>query len=225
MKERFATRIRDALARMTGPGIGCCALPVRSGHELLPEETRIVANAIESRRREFATGRACGRGALAEVGCPPLPILRGPFYEPVWPRGFAGSIAHSNSFAAAIAYPSLQPGHVGIDLIDRADLPIFSETASTFLTAAESRNVTGSDPWRFARLFSAKEAAIKILSVRQQMFMDFHAIETNSALDGVALRVADYPSSIVAIFTELEDTLVTLAIAKNPIGAEEWADG
>jgi 4'-phosphopantetheinyl transferase EntD len=221
MKERLANRLRDSLLRMTGPGVGCSVLPIGSGHPLPPEEGHIVANAIESRRSEFATGRACARTALGEVSCPPLPILRGQFYEPIWPRGFTGSITHDSVFAAAIAYRSELPGHLGIDLVDQADLPVFIETASTFLTAAEQRATAGSDPWCFARIFSAKEAAIKILSTRMQTFMDFHAIETTSTPDGVALHVAG-SRPIIATFTECDGTLITLAVEQNA-GASEMS--
>jgi 4'-phosphopantetheinyl transferase EntD len=219
-EELIAARICDALARMTGPDIGCCVLPILSGRRPLREEEPIVANAVESRRREFATGRACARTALAEVGCPPSPILRGPFGEPVWPRGFAGSITHDNGFAAAIAYPTEYPGHLGIDLLDRPDLTIFTETASTFLTPTETRNIIGMNPWHIAKVFSAKEAAIKILSTRRQMFMDFRAIESSPTAQGLALYVLGGFNSITATFAEVDGTLVTLATERN-VGAGE----
>jgi 4'-phosphopantetheinyl transferase EntD len=209
--ERLAIRIGNALARMAGPGVGTCVLPIQSGHRLLAEEQHIVADAIDSRRHEFAAGRACARAALAKVACPPLPILRGPFYEPIWPRGFAGSISHDNRFAAAIAYPSQNAGHLGIDLIDRVDLTTFSEIASTFLTASESRNLAVADPWHVAKIFSAKEAAIKILSIRQQTFLDFQAIVSRLTPDGMMLHVAGAACTIVATFTELDGILITLA--------------
>jgi 4'-phosphopantetheinyl transferase EntD len=210
-KYHAANGIRDALTGMTGPGVGCSVLPIQAGHQLLPDEERYVANAVESRRREFATGRACARTALAEVGCPPAPIQRGRFYEPVWPCGYAGSITHNSSFAAAIAYATEYPGHLGIDLLGPADSAILAETTSTFLTPSESRNTFDADPWRIAKIFSAKEAVIKILSVRLQMFLDFLAIESRFTSGGLELYAGGCVNPIVAKFAEFEGTLITLA--------------
>jgi 4'-phosphopantetheinyl transferase EntD len=44
---------------------------------LFPEEEALVAAAVAGRRREFATARSCARTALAELGVPPAPLLRG----------------------------------------------------------------------------------------------------------------------------------------------------
>ena len=44
---------------------------------LLPAEEPFVRHAVEKRRREFASGRACAREALARMGLPELPLLPG----------------------------------------------------------------------------------------------------------------------------------------------------
>lgn len=72
---------------------------------LFPEEDAVIVRALESRRREYATARACAHNALAELGVPPVPVLRGPRGEPRWPGGVAGSITHCHGYrAAAVAY-------------------------------------------------------------------------------------------------------------------------
>lgn len=71
--------------------------------KLLPEEEAIIARAVPRRRREFAAGRWCARAALAQLGEPPVPILRGPQNEPQWPAGIAGSITHCAGYRAAAA--------------------------------------------------------------------------------------------------------------------------
>ena len=43
--------------------------------ELYPQERAFIARATESRRREFATARACARVALARLGQPPVAVL------------------------------------------------------------------------------------------------------------------------------------------------------
>ena len=60
---------------------------------LLPGEEAAIARAVPKRRREFATARACAREALAQLGEPPVPILRGASGAPLWPAGVAGRVA------------------------------------------------------------------------------------------------------------------------------------
>jgi 4'-phosphopantetheinyl transferase EntD len=68
---------------------------------LFPEEEWMVRQAIESRRREFATARGCARGALAKLGFPPQSIPVDPHGGPVWPEGIVGSITHCPDYRAA----------------------------------------------------------------------------------------------------------------------------
>ena len=214
-KEATAAGLRSVLARLAGPNVGCCVLPIQSGRPLLREEAAVVAHAVQSRRHEFSTGRACARIALAELGCPPSPILKGPFYEPIWPRGFGGSIAHDDTYAAAIAYRTDVAGHLGIDLLAPSDVTLLMETISTFVTSGESARLGVADPGAVGRIFSAKEAAIKIASVRRQAFTDFQEIESLPTADGMVLHVAGESSPITARFAEFEGFLVTLAIAQD----------
>jgi 4'-phosphopantetheinyl transferase EntD len=215
-KDATAAGLRNALVRLAGAQAGCCVIPVRSGHPLFREEEAFVADAVETRRREFATGRACARTALAELGCPPSPILRGPFYEPVWPRGFGGSITHDDTYAAAIAYRTNAAGHLGIDLLAPSDVSLLMETSSTFVTSSEATRLRPADPRAIGMIFSAKEAAIKIVTVRRQAFTDFQEIESHPTDGGMMLHIAGVPSPIVATFAEFEGFLVTLAIAQDP---------
>jgi 4'-phosphopantetheinyl transferase EntD len=76
-----------------------------AGAILFPEEQVVIANAVESRRREFATGRTCARAALAGLGQPAVAVLRGPGGAPQWPKGIVGSITHCDGYrAAAVAF-------------------------------------------------------------------------------------------------------------------------
>ena len=57
------------------------------GVALFPEEEAVVARAVGKRRREFSSGRACARAALARLGVPPAPLLPGLRGAPRWPDG------------------------------------------------------------------------------------------------------------------------------------------
>ena len=76
--------------------------------ELFPEEVVHLDKAIASRRREFAAGRACAREALAKLGLPPVPILRGEKREPLWPQGIVGSLQGIKR-RSAVAKPLVTP--------------------------------------------------------------------------------------------------------------------
>ncbi|MEU3457151.1 4'-phosphopantetheinyl transferase superfamily protein [Micromonospora sp. NPDC006766] len=82
---------------------------------LLPEEERIVAKAIEKRRREFTTARHCARAALVRLGVPPAPILAGRLNEPLWPAGVVGTITHCTGYRGVVVASDSKIITVGID--------------------------------------------------------------------------------------------------------------
>ncbi|GAA2853781.1 4'-phosphopantetheinyl transferase [Actinoplanes cyaneus] len=90
---------------------------------VFPEEEGLIAVAVEARRREFVTARRCAREALARLGCPPVPIRRGPHREPRWPAGVVGSITHCAGYRAAAVARSTDVASVGIDAEPHAPLP------------------------------------------------------------------------------------------------------
>jgi len=90
---------------------------------LLPEEAANLGNVAPIRRQEFAAGRRCARLALARLGIPIFPLLRGPNREPLWPEGISGSITHCRGYAAAVAAPREQIATIGIDAEPHEALP------------------------------------------------------------------------------------------------------
>lgn len=82
---------------------------------LLKGEAETVLNTSAERRRSFALGRSCARQALADLGVDSCAIPAGPRGEPLWPKGFTGSITHRGSFWAAAAAPSRACLAIGID--------------------------------------------------------------------------------------------------------------
>ena len=129
--------------------------------ELYPEEAELVRLAVEKRRREFATGRACARAALGRLGVAPAPIGSGPRGEPLWPDGIVGAITHCDGFRAAAVARAADVASVGIDAEPAEPLPagILDSVASP----EERRMLAGLGPGvPFDRLlFCAKEAIYK----------------------------------------------------------------
>jgi 4'-phosphopantetheinyl transferase EntD len=90
---------------------------------LFPEEEAAVYRAVPGRRAEFATGRACARAALAKLGLPPAPIIRGDRGAPAWPAGVAGSITHCAGYRAAAVARVGEVACIGLDAEPNDALP------------------------------------------------------------------------------------------------------
>jgi 4'-phosphopantetheinyl transferase EntD len=82
---------------------------------LFAEEEAALGAAVEKRRREFVTARACAREALARLGHPAQPIPAGPRGEPIWPAGIVGSITHCAGYRACAVAPASALLTIGID--------------------------------------------------------------------------------------------------------------
>lgn len=134
------------------------------GQQSFPGEEALVANAVESRRREFITARRCARDALAKLGYAPVPIRAGPKREPLWPAGVVGSITHTAGFRAAAVASQSVFASIGIDTEQNGRLPDDVEESITVpgesgMLAALSRAFPTTHWDRL--LFSAKESVYK----------------------------------------------------------------
>ncbi len=83
--------------------------------ELFPSEREALGQAVEKRRREFVTARACAREALTRLGRPPQPIPTGSKGEPVWPAGVVGSITHCAGYRACAVAAASDLITIGVD--------------------------------------------------------------------------------------------------------------
>nr|WP_277349809.1 4'-phosphopantetheinyl transferase superfamily protein [Planosporangium thailandense] len=82
-----------------------------------------MERAVDKRRAEFATVRACARRALGELGLPPVALPRGERGAPRWPDGIVGSMTHCTGYrASAVAWAAKVPT-IGIDAEPALPLP------------------------------------------------------------------------------------------------------
>jgi 4'-phosphopantetheinyl transferase EntD len=95
----------------------------RQDARLFAEEQALLANAVEKRRREFTTARACAREALGRLGLPAVAIPAGARGEPLWPAGVVGSITHCDGYRAAALARGGKIATIGIDAEPHAGLP------------------------------------------------------------------------------------------------------
>lgn len=170
------------------PG-GCVveAGPV-ANRPLHPEEASAVARAIPKRRRQFASGRYFARRALHRLAGVSPPIPRGDRGRPVWPRGFIGSISHSEALAAAAVSTGPLRG-IGIDVEDAQRFARSNPRLHGKLFTPAERSRTLNRPVEAAVTFSAKEAAYKAVNPLVGRYIGFREVAVKIDWDGLVFRV------------------------------------
>ncbi len=147
---------------------------------LFTEEEELVARAVEKRRREFTTGRACARKALARLGLEPQPILSGSRGAPRWPEGVVGSITHCEGFRACAVARGAEWLTLGIDAepaqpLPTGLLPDISLPGERALLGELAREEPGVSWDRL--LFSAKESVYKAWFPLAERWLGFEDAE------------------------------------------------
>jgi len=155
---------RSALELLLPRGVFVAATRQEIEAPLFPEEEPVLASAVEGRRREFATGRACARNALAELGLPAAAIPADPSGAPRWPATVVGSITHCRGYRAAAVGRAAEFDAVGIDAEPNLRLP--PEVLGAIALPVERERVRwllrdAPGPCWDRLLFSAKEAVFK----------------------------------------------------------------
>jgi 4'-phosphopantetheinyl transferase EntD len=146
---------------------------------LHPAEQVLVATAGEKRRRDFALGRACARAALAQAGLADAAIGRGADGQPVWPAGFAGSITHTQGYAAAVAARTDAFVSLGLDaervggVTDNLLPRLFDADERCWLAGLDAPD----RPAMATVLFSAKEACFKASAAKKRLVFPSMHIE------------------------------------------------
>ncbi|WP_046779109.1 4'-phosphopantetheinyl transferase family protein [Streptomyces yangpuensis] len=162
--------------------------------ELYPEEARLVANSVDSRRREFATARLCVRRCLAQLGLPPGPLLPGRHGAPRWPESVTGSITHCTGYRVAALARTSDVAMMGIDAEPDHPLPAgVLESIALPGEIARLRGLRAADPgvcWD-RLLFSMKEAVYKAWYPATGRRLDFGDadIEVDAAATSFTARI------------------------------------
>lgn len=141
--------------------------------ELFPSEADTLGRAVDKRRREFVTGRACARRALAQLGVAPVAIPGDATGAPVWPAGVVGSITHCRGFRAAAVARAADALALGIDAEPDEPLPpgVVEEVAHGPELDLVAAGGPGVDAGRL--LFCAKEAVYKAWFPLTGRWLDF----------------------------------------------------
>lgn len=169
---------------------------------LFPDEAAAVVRAVESRRREFATTRACARRALATLGVTPGPIPKGAGGAPLWPDGVVGSLTHCEGYRAAAVARAGDVAALGIDAEPHGPLPdgVLDLVAGPGERAALAALARREPAVAWDRvLFSAKESLFKAWWPLTGAWLDFADAHVTIDLDGgtTTARLA-VPGPVVA---------------------------
>lgn len=139
----------------------------------LPAEEPLIARAVTKRRNEFITVRHCARAAMAQLGVPPSPILKGEKGEPHWPDGVVGSLTHCEGYRGAVVGRSIAVRSVGIDAEPHGVLPKgVLDAISLPVERTEISALPGELHWDRI-LFCAKEATYKAWFPLTQRWLGF----------------------------------------------------
>ncbi|MEU2993112.1 4'-phosphopantetheinyl transferase family protein [Streptomyces griseoincarnatus] len=174
------------IANVLPPGVAAVESRGGAGPEgaLFPEEAALIADSVPQRRAEFTGVRSCARRAMAALGFPPAPVLRGPRGAPLWPEGLVGSMTHCPEYRAAAVAPASAVRMLGIDAEPNRPLPeghreVVARPAELRRLAAAGRaEAERRDGPHWDRLlFSAKESVFKTWYPLTGDELDFHEAE------------------------------------------------
>jgi 4'-phosphopantetheinyl transferase EntD len=135
---------------------------------LFAEERAAIRNAVGSRRRQFASGRALlrellGQDVVIPVGCDRRPVL---------PAPFVASLAHDDEFAVAVATRDRRIAALGVDI----------EPVAAFTPELAGHVLRADEPLTdAARAFVVKEAAYKAWSSPDRPILDHHDVRITAA--------------------------------------------
>lgn len=151
---------------------------------LFPEEAAVIAKAVQARRQEFITVRACARQALAALGMERQPLVPQDRGAPTWPRGIVGSMTHCPGYRAAAVARTAHLVTIGVDAEPNERLP--DGVLEMVASPSEQRHLaeltpTVPSPHWDRLLFSAKESIYKAWFPLMRSWLDFD--ETELSID------------------------------------------
>ncbi len=153
--------------------------------ELFAEEEAALTRAVDKRRHEFVSVRACAREALARLGLAAGPIVPGEGGAPTWPSDIVGSMTHCAGYRAAAVARSNLILSMGIDAEPNAPLPdgVFDQvTVADDLPGVDA--LDGTDVAADRLLFSAKESVYKAWYPLTGRLLSFEEVSVALRADG-----------------------------------------
>lgn len=139
-----------------------------------------ILKAAPRRQATFAAGRKAAQDALRKAGHRGAPVPGiGDDGLPDWPRGWLGSISHSDDIAAALVAPDHEAQLLGLDVEQIMTAEIAAQIAPDILPELPLGQSGQPPEMEITRAFSAKEALYKALYPLTRQFRDFSAAKVD----------------------------------------------
>lgn len=131
-------------------------------HLLSEKLPPFLNKAVNKRKAEFVAGRYLAKLALEVLGAECTHVGFKKNRAPKWPRGYTGSISHSNGFAMCGIASDYDFKSIGIDVEDIISPEVATNILDYVLVGSEMEIVDG-DLNLLTLVFSAKESLFKAL--------------------------------------------------------------
>lgn len=180
------TDAHETVAALMPAGVSWLLAPLDDAARFRHEaEAAVVADAVDARRRAFATGRRLAHVLLAARGVADAPLLPGPDRAPRWPDGVVGSVAHDATSCLVALAARDEHASLGVDL-EPAE-PLEARLHPSILSAGERDELPADKVaagLRARLVFVLKEAAYKALAPHVGVVLEFHDVRVDVATDG-----------------------------------------
>ena len=194
-------RFLDGLAPFAGP-LATPHLAAAIGRigdhraALSASEREALTAMSAARAAQYSSGRRVARAALCDLGIADADIPRRG-RAPVWPSGTAGSIAHSDTLALALA--GQRPHFAGVGIDAELHGRVHERLARRVLTGAEYQRHTRDDTATL--LFSAKESVYKAVNPLVGEYLGFQDVEITLGNGCYAARTTRACASTSAVLS------------------------
>lgn len=176
------------------------AKDLRNYRELLPQEQKVVRDAVDVRKGEFGDARWCAHRALQELGLRDAPpIMKGERGMPLWPPGVTGSLTHTQGFRAAVVAYTNEVAAIGVDAEPAEALPqgVLGQIASQHEQQQVLSLQQAGMSWADKLLFCAKEATYKCWFPLMRRELGFDQAEIDLKDDGTLVAyLLNQPSPV-----------------------------
>lgn len=138
-----------------------------------PGEAAALSGAVARVRNASGAARDVAKSLLRTLGAGVAEIPRAPQGFPLWPKGFLGSLSHSETVAAAIVARDDAFECLGIDVEEQEQL---EPELARFIVHEEEKWAIDAGKVSIREVFSIKEAVFKALFPRDRVMLDFQDV-------------------------------------------------
>ncbi len=142
------------------------------------DEPHHIQQAVFKRRAEFLAGRIAAMVALEALDSREVRVATGTRRNPIWPRGYLGSISHTSERAMAVVAPEGSATYVGIDHEEIMSTNLATKIAPQILTSQEMQiyyQLNMGFEQFCTIVFSVKESVFKAIYPKVDMYVNFNA--------------------------------------------------